>query len=97
MYVGRSYSAGQGQGPWALGVEFNEVINEADARTQVPIQSPGGDTRAPWAGPFPGTEKTFLVPTPELVMAHCPWNPELHLNQNFPITKFLPLSPRILS
>ena len=42
MYVGRSYSAGQGQGPWALGVEFNEVINVADARTQVPIQSPGG-------------------------------------------------------
>ena len=42
MYVGRSYSAGQGQGPSALGVEFNEVINVADARTQVPIQSPGG-------------------------------------------------------
>ena len=42
MYVGRSYSAGQGQGSSALGVEFNEVINVADARTKVPIQSPGG-------------------------------------------------------
>ena len=46
MYVGRSYSAGQGQGPSALGVEFNEVINVADARTQVPIQSPGGHQSA---------------------------------------------------
>ena len=52
MYVGRSYSAGQGQGPWALGVEFNEVINEADARTQVPIQSPGGGHQSTLGGAF---------------------------------------------